>query len=228
MKFLHILLLFTISSFAETYISGSVINNSVIGDNNFKNRGSGVIVSKNISTSSFNKIDIDIPAKIDINRAEERNILLKTDNNLINKIKVYVKGTTLFIRTKGSFQSTKDITIVINNPNLKSLIVDGASTINIDGYKEKSISIIVDGSTDIYFKSGNFNTLSLKADGSYDINLLNIEIKNAKIRAEGAGDIKVNVSNYLDIDLEGSVDVKYSGNPKLKKRVKDVADLTHI
>lgn len=204
MRILHLFMLFTLFSFSETYVSKSII------------------------TSSFNKIDIDAPIDISINRADEREVSLQAEKNLITKIKIYVRGDTLFIRTKGSFRSKKGIKVTINNPHLIDCIVDGAATIKINGYSEDSFSLVVDGSSDIYFGLGSFNNFFLKADGSYTINLLGVDIKNAKIRAEGSGNIKVNVSNYLDIDLEGSVDAKYSGHPKIKKDIEDVSELTHI
>lgn len=227
MKILPIIMLFTLSSFAETYISGSIITNSVINDGNFNNRASGTIISKDIVTSSFNKIDIDIPADVTINRENSRKISIKTDDNVMDKVKIYVKKDTLFIRTKGSFSST-GINLTINNPHLTALTIDGASTINLQGFNERYFTLTIDGSSDVSFHRGNFDTFSIQADGSYDVNLLKVDIKNAKVKAEGAGEIKIKVSNYLDIDLIDTVEVKYLGNPKIKKSIKDVSDLIKI
>ncbi|MCK5855486.1 MAG: DUF2807 domain-containing protein [Sulfurovaceae bacterium] len=228
MKTFKIFILLTIFSFSETYISNSIIINSTINDGNFQNNSSAVLSSKNIPTSFFNKIEIDSPADITINQAQKREVVLEMESSLMNKVKIYVQKETLFIRTRGNFNSNTGIKISINNPRLSSLIVNGASTIRINGYNEKKFSLVVDGSSDIYFSSGNFNNFSINADGSFDINLLNVNIKKTKIRAGGAGDIQVNVSDYLNVELEGSVDVKYLGSPKIKKIINNVSDLTRI
>ena len=228
MKILPILMLFTISSFAQTYISGSVITNSVINDGGVSHKGSGVITSKNITTSSFNKIDIDIPANVTIDRADKKKISVKTDKNIIEKIKIYVKQNTLFIRTKGSFQSSKGIDIILTNPHLNRLTIDGASTIKLNGFNEEKFTLTLDGASDVSFHNGNFDNFSIKADGSYGVDLTNVNIKEAKVKAEGSGDIKLNVSNYLQVDLKDTVEVKYLGHPKIKKSIKDVSELIHI
>ena len=228
MKILPILMLFAISSFAETYISGSVITNSVINDGGADHKGSGVITSKNITALSFNKIDIDIPADVTIDRADSQKISIKTDKNIIEKIKIYVKQNTLFIRAKGSFQSSRGINITLSNPHLNRLTIDGASTIKLNGFNEKSFTLTLDGASDVSFHNGNFDNFFIKADGSYGVDLENVNIKKAKIKAEGSGDIKVNVSNYLQVDLKDTVEVKYLGHPKIKKSIKDVSELIHI
>ena len=229
MKTFTFFILLTLFSFSETIISNSIIINSTINDKNFNHKKiSTNISSKNIPISSFDKIDIDTPADVTINYAKRREVVLEMESNLMERVKIYVKKDTLFIRTEGSFQSTTGIKIIINNPNLKSLIIDGASTININGYNEERFSLLLDGSSDIYFGSGSFDNFSIDAEGSYDINLLKVTIKKTKIRADGAGDIQVNVSDTLNVELEGSVEVKYLGNPKIKKTVKDVSELTPI
>ena len=228
MKTFNFFILLTLSSFSETYISNSVILNSTINDKDFNNKSTSIKTSKNIPISPFNKIEIDTPADVTINYDNRREVTLDMESKLIDKIKIYVKEETLFIRTEGSFNSQTGIKITINNPRLNSLIVDGASTVNIDGYNEENFSLKVDGSSDIYFGSGSFNNFSIDADGSYDINLLKVDIEKAKIRADGTGDIKVKANSYLNVNLDGNVEVKYLGNPKIKKRVKDISDLTHI
>lgn len=205
MKALYFLILFTLSIFAESHG-----------------------VSKRITTDFFNKIDINIPADVIVNKKSKKRVLLETDSRTIKKIKIYTKGKTLYIRAKSSFKSTKGITITISNPHLIALIIDGSSTISVNGYSEDRFSLLLDGASDVSFSRGGFNNFLLKADGSFDINLLNIKIKNAKIRADGAGDIKINVNKHLDIKLKGSVDTKVLGHPKIKKEIKDVSELTHI
>ena len=229
MKTFNFFILLTLFSFSETIISNSIIINSTINNENFNHKQSSAnISSKKIPISPFDKIDIDTSADVTIHYAKRREVILEMESNLMNKVKIYVKKDILFIRTEGSFQSTTGIKIFINNPNLKSLIVNGASTIKINGYNEERFSLILEGSSDIYFGSGSFNNFSIDAEGSYDINLLKVHIKKTNIKADGAGDIQVNISDALNVDLEGSVEVKYRGNPKIKKTLKDVSELTPI
>ncbi len=228
MKNLYTILALTLSLFSETNFSSNIISNSIITDGTQGTRGSATVGTKTIQTEIFNKIYIDIPATLIIREASKRDVSLKTDNNLLKSIDFDVKKETLFIKAKESFISRSGITITILNPHLRSLMTDGAVDINIKGYKENEFDLVVDGTGDFIFSSGEFEKLSIKADGSYDINLVETKVDEATIVAKGSGDIKIDVENYLNVDLEDTVEVRYGGNPKIKKQVSDIADLIHI
>jgi len=228
MKNLYTILALTLSLFSETNFSSTVISNSIITNGTQGTRGSAIVGTKTIQTEIFHKIHIDIPATLIIRKASKRDISLKTDNNLLKSIGFDVKKETLFINAKESFNARSGITITIMNPHLTSLIADGAVDINIKGYKENEFDLVVDGTGDFIFASGKFEKLSIKADGSYTIDLTGTEVDEATIVAKGSGDIKIDVENYLNVDLEDTVEVRYGGNPKIKKQVSDIADLIHI
>lgn len=229
MKSLFTILICTLPMFSETYISGSVISNSIISNGSMGEKGSGVIISKTIvPKTSFNKINIDTAADIMIKHSSKNSIIIKTDDNLIDKVSIYIKNSTLFIKVKGNLNPTRGLFINISSQYLKSLTVDGAADISVENYSLDSLSLNIDGASDILFNSNNINKLSINADGSYDINLLESKVKNAYIKADGSGDIKINVSNYMDVSVVGTAEVKYVGNPKIKKFVDGVADLTQI
>jgi len=229
MKSLFAILICTLPMLSETYISGSIISNSIISDGNMGEKGSGVIISKTvIPKTSFHKIHIDTVADIVIKHSSKNSIVVKTDDNLIDKVSIYVKNSTLFVKIKGSITPTKGLIITIGSQYLNSLTVDGASDITVVDYSLESLSLDIDGASDILFNSNNINKLSIDADGSYDINLLNSKVKDAYIKADGSGDIKINVSNYMDVSIVGTAEVKYIGNPKIKKFIDGVADLTQI
>ena len=229
MKSLLAILICTLPMFSETYISGSVISNSVIIDGNKAEKGSGVVISKTIIPKTpFNKINIDSAADIVIKYSSKNSIVVKTDDNLIDKVSAYVRNSTLFIKMKGSVNPSRGVFVTISSQYLKSLIVDGAGDIIVRDYSLDSLSLNIDGASDILFNSNNINKLFINADGSYDINLLKSKVKDAYIKADGSGNIKINVSNYMDVSVVGTAEVKYIGNPKIKKFIDGVADLIQI
>ncbi len=229
MKSIFMMLICTLSMFSETYIFGSVISNSVINSANIGEEGSGVVVSKTIiPKSSFNQISIDTAGDIRIDNSSKNSIIVTTDDNLVEKVLVYVKNSTLFIKIKGSITPSKGLSIVINSQFLKKLIVDGASDITVRNYKLDNLSLNIDGASNILFKNNNFNKLHINADGSYDVNLLKSRVNSAYIKADGSGNIEINVKDYMDISVMGTTEVKYIGNPKIKKHIDGVAELIKI
>ncbi len=229
MKSIFTILICTLSIFSKTYILDSTISNSIINSNNIGEKGSGKIVNKTvIPKTSFNKIAIDISANIIIRNSSKNNIYIRTDDNIIDKILVYVKNGTLFIATNNTINPTKKLSIIVNNHLLEKLTIDGASDITVKSYKLDALSIYIDGASDILFENNNINRLNINADGSYDINLLKSKVNKAYIKADGSGNIKINIKDYMDISIMGTVEIKYVGNPKIKKYIDGVADLIKI
>jgi hypothetical protein len=212
----------------SNHITNSVITDSVIGGN-VGDGGSGVSANRRVyPKKSFNKIAINVPADITINHSSKNSINIETDENLIDKISFYIQNGTLFFKMKGNINSTTGLNIAINSRYLKRLNVNSASDIEINNFSLKKLYLNINSATDIKFNSANINNLYIDADGSYDIDLSDSRVRNAHIRANGSGDITLNVSHYLDVFLSGSTDVKYMGNPRVKKFIEGSSDLTKI
>ena len=111
---------------------------------------------------------------------------------------------------------------------LDELDIYGASDITVRDYQLNSLSLNIDGASDILFNSNKINRLNITADGSYDINLLKSVVESAYIKADGSGSIDINIEKYMDISVSGTVEVKYIGNPKIKKNIDGVAELIKI
>ncbi len=209
MRSLFIMLIYSVSMFAQTYISGSVITNTIISGDNIAKKGSGILINKTINPKKlFNQIILDTVGDVTINHSSKNSISIRTDDNLIDNILVYIQNSTLFIKVKGSINPTKDIKISINSRLLDKLIVNGTSDIVIRGYK-----------------LGNF---SCKINGVSDIDMLNSMVKNANIKVDGSSNIKINVTQKLNISINGTADILYRGNPKIKKEINGVADIVHL
>lgn len=209
MRSLFIMLIYSLSIFAETYISGSIITNSNISGYNMVKKGSGILINRTVNpTKSFNKINLDTVGDIVINHSLKDSISIRTDNNLIDNILFYIENRTLFIKIKGSINPTQGLKITINSRLLDKLMVNGTS--------------------DIVIKDYQLDNFLCKTDGVSNIDMLDSTIKNADIQVDGTGTIKVNVTQKLKISIDGTAEIRYRGNPKIEKEINGVADIVHI
>ncbi len=209
MRNLFVMLIYSVSMFAQTYISGSIITNSTISGDNMGKKGSGILINKTINPKkSFNKINLDTVGDIIINHSSKNSISIRTDDNLIDNISVYIENSTLFIEVKGSINPTKGIKISIDSRLLNKLIVNGTSDIIIKNYK--------------------LDKFSCKINGVSDIDMLDSRVKEADIKVDGTSNIKINVTKKLNILIDGTAEVRYRGNPKIEKEIDGVADIIHI
>jgi Putative auto-transporter adhesin, head GIN domain len=80
----------------------------------------------------------------------------------------------------------------------------------------------------ITIASGTTVSEKLKSDGSGKIDLLAMEAKTATVRTIGSGDIKLSVSDYLNVTIDGSGSVYFSGYPSLSTHISGTGHLVRL
>jgi len=203
------------------FISGSTIVNSSIGGSNSTSK-TRVVTKKIIPKDTFNQITVNGAFSLTINHKLKDSFIVETNKEFIRNISFNINHSNLNIGIVKNIINPTKLNIIVNTRLLKSLKINGASTININGFKEKEFKLFVDGASTVIFKNGEFNNFFINSNGSYTIDLLKSKIQNAYINADGSGDIKLNVSKYLKVKLDGTVDVKYHGHPKISKDIKSI------
>lgn len=126
---------------------------------------------------------------------------------------IWLKGKTkvdeLTINLTGSGDMQADnIECSFLGTNLKgsgNIIVKNASCLFL---KTK-----ITGSGDILLKKGHTNYAEVEANGSGDFDAQNFKIKSLTCMLKGSGDISPIVTESLAVNLLGSGNVKYKGNP---------------
>jgi len=204
------------------FISGSTIINSRVGGSYSSTSKTEVVRKKIIPKDTFNQITVHGAFTLTINHKLKDSFIVETNKEFIKNISFNINSSNLDIKTVKNIINPTKLNIIINARLLKSLKIDGASTINVNGFREKGFKLFVDGASTVIFNNGEFNNFFINSNGSYTIDLLKSKIKNAYIDADGSGDIKLNVSNYLKVKLDGTVDVKYHGHPKISKDIRSI------
>ncbi len=130
------------------------------------------------------------------------------------------------IFTKDDFISEKSFRMIINgrgnieintkNPAL-SLTVNGSGNITTET-EAVNINSVINGSGNIKL-SGNSNHHSVKISGSGDVKALHLQTKETEIDVFGSGSAYVFVKDQLLVNIKGSGDVFYKGNPKVSSKI---------
>jgi hypothetical protein len=105
--------------------------------------------------------------------------------------------------------------------------VSGSGDIDLDLQAAK-VDADLSGSGDLSLK-GSSDELIVDASGSSDIKCLDLKAKKVALSISGSGDAQLDVSGELKIEISGSGDVKYRGNPvKVNQSVSGSGDIEKI
>ena len=99
--------------------------------------------------------------------------------------------------------------IIAGNSNIE---VDGSGDIDIEYAAVETVTLKIDGSGDARF-TGAAQQITVNIDGSGDVDARYLETSACYINVDGSGNTRVTVFEYLNVDIDGSGDVRYWGNP---------------
>lgn len=200
--------------------------------------GEGALVKQNRTDIAFDKIELDIPAKVTVIIADSTSIVVVAQQNLQEYIVTKSEGDALVISASRSIKPTKPIEIVMTCPPMKGLTVNGSGEIFIiNSFKTEKLNLEINGSGDIHafvntnkiisningsgdlHLKGKGDIHTLEINGSGKLNAGELVVENYKIKINGSGDADVNVTSKLSVKITGSGNVRYKGQPDIENEI---------
>lgn len=196
--------------------------------------GNGEVTTKNISTQSYDKIKAVGPMDVHLERGAEGNISVTAESNLHEYIVVEVEDNTLILRIRKNvnLKTQKGIHITVPFESISGVSLVGSGDVDTkDTLKNDTFDFAVTGSGDIDLAiesntvdakitgsgdmtlSGIVKDLEVKISGSGDFKGSALKSENTQAYVSGSGDIEVTASRSIKGRVNGSGDIKYSGNP---------------
>lgn len=195
-------------------------------------------------TQSFyqvNQLNLNIPVDFILIQDSSQNgmeVQVTGPSNMVKNIKLKQKEDELTIKDERCINSYKNIEIEIRFNKLEELNlngsgnisvysaiklpilevdVNGSGNINLD-VETKELETNINGSGNIYL-SGTTNNLEAYINGSGDIDAFDLAAVNADVNINGSGKCKVWALDFLTIEISGSGDVWYIGNPNVNSSI---------
>ncbi len=207
-------------------------NNSTKGDGNIVSENRGIF-------KNYEKIKVDGPFNVKIsstNFPDSQKLLVITDKNIQEFVKVYIKNNILYIKAMGNtdIEPTKAIIKLIGNSEL-DIENSGAGIVSLNA-KLNKLKIQNDGSGDCIIQgalppfieiynsgSGKIKVLSdldeiqMYNSGSGSISTEDINVNDITVNNSGSGECTVNALKKLYVIISGSGNVYYKGKPEIIK-----------
>ncbi|MEO8962703.1 MAG: head GIN domain-containing protein [Ginsengibacter sp.] len=196
--------------------------------------GNGNIISEKRSIYNVHSIKTSGSIDIDINIGDGYSLVVENDENLIPHIVTEVNNGVLNIHYKNNYSIVNDhAKVTVTVPSLNKISTSGSADIKGHGViiSDKEFDITTSGSGDIDLEvdapaisavgsgsgdialSGKTKDLDCKISGSGDVKCSNLKSENTNIRLSGSSAAHVFASVSLKVNVAGSGDVYYSGNP---------------
>lgn len=181
-------------------------------------RGSGNVVTEERPLSGFTAVSLQGVGRLEIDQTGSESVSITTDDNLLPYIETRVRGSKLIIsiQEKTTFNDVTELTYHVTVKTVDSLEVDGAGEIEVVHLDGEEWQTQLDGGGKITV-SGKVTRQDVEINGFGVYNAEDLTCQEAKVQQNGAGMVVVQVSDQLDVTIEGVGTVEYIGYPTVTK-----------
>jgi hypothetical protein len=194
--------------------------------------GSGTIQKESRNVDEFDQISVNVSGNVFYVQGDTYKVAIEADDNLLRYITTDVRSKELIIDSDKSICPHK-LNIYITSKELRkveiegsadffaqtpittenlSISIDGSGDVRIDSVFSEGVWLEINGSGEIHI-GGNCNTFSAEVNGSGDIFASKLNSKISKAEINGSGNAYVVAQDELVLEINGSGDVYYDGNP---------------
>ena len=197
--------------------------------------GTGPLVANERMLVEFDQLVVEAPVNVIVTRGTSRRVTVNAQVDVQPILLTEVKGDRLTISMKGKANADAGTNVAITIPDLEALTVEGAGQLTATDFAGNKLAIETEGSGDVMLRNLRYESIRVEQDGSGTVTLegsgdelslthegsgdyagYGYDAREVKVTAEGSGDARVTASSTLKIDLSGSGNVYYRGDPKLE------------
>jgi hypothetical protein len=166
---------------------------------------------------SFDAIEFEGEARVEITVGESRKVVLRGSPNVIKRTETKVVDNTLHIDVQAKDwswgQDRRRLVLQIEVPQLRSLQLDGGTDVQLRGFDGGESNIGIHGAARIR-ASGKLEHLTVHLAGAGQADLSELVADDAKVTLDGVGSVYVHPKESLDATMNGVGAIFYSGKPK--------------
>lgn len=211
--------------------------------------GPGKLTIKEYDLTGFKKIELQGEGNLYLTQGENYSIKIEAGENVLKNLEIDLVEDFLIIEKNWNLflGNGNSIKVYITMPKIEYLSLVGSGDIlGETKINSENLSLFIFGSGDIkinseskYLRTGIFGSGNIILDGksektsisivgSGDCKMKNFETKEVLINIEGSGNVLIKVLESLDVEIAGSGDVTYSGNPEVEEKIYGSGSLKKI
>lgn len=199
-------------------------------------QGNGRVEEQKRQIESFESISVSGMFEVYVRQGNSNTLRLVADENLHELIETRVEGDRLYISTKETIGKAKELDVYLMVENLKAIDASGAISLKSEGEIEsRDLRIESSGAAEIDLEvdvddlivetsgaaeiemAGKADRLRVETSGAAELSLFELEVNNCSVNTSGAAEVRVTVKDVLSVDASGAADIRYRGNPELKR-----------
>jgi hypothetical protein len=188
-------------------------------------RGSGNVITESRDVSGFSEIALTGSGKVRVDVNGTESLIIEAEDNIMPLLTSEVNGGRLELGAESSISPTTDVIYTVGAIALEGVAVSGSGQATAAGVAAASFDVEISGSGRVE-PTGTAGTLGVEISGSGRYLGEDLEASVGTVRVSGSGGAVVNVTDDLDVDVSGSGDVQYIGDPRVTESITGSGDIS--
>lgn len=192
-------------------------------------KGSGNVEIEERQVSGFDRISFSGIGDLFIEQTGEETLSVEAEDNLLPLLISEVSDGRLIlgVRPNSSISSTRPIVFRVTIQALKGVEASGSGVVNASGLDLPELEVKTSGTVNAGFSGiADSQVVEISGTGRYDGR--GLSGLSASVRVSGAGEAVVNVAETLDIRVEGTGVVRYTGSPEITRQVSGLGRIERL
>jgi hypothetical protein len=182
--------------------------------------GSGSVVSEPRQVGEFSRIRLDNSGELHIVQGDAVSVTIEAEDNLLPYLTTEVSGDELVLTTleNVSLRTTKPIIYQITVVDLSLIEINGSATIAAENLSLDMLQLDISGTGHVTL-SGEIEEMIIAISGTGTYNAEALVNAKTTLNISGTGEAAVNASDVLIVDISGTAQVTYTGDPQVTQKI---------
>ena len=181
-------------------------------------RGSGKRELQKRNVAPFTSISAEGAFTIEVTCQKDQSLEVEGDDNVLEFVTADVSGNILRIKNTKNYSTDEPVKFRISVPNLEGLSVNGAGRIDVKNLNNDKFEIDTNGAPMIVV-SGKTKVIDVGANGAGKVDAQNLHASRGVVDTRGVARVDLDVSDQLDVTVQGPATVTYKGDPVINKTI---------
>lgn len=193
-------------------------------------RGSGTVLTEERRVEPFTEIELEGSGTVLVALGERSAVTVEADDNVVPLLTTEVEGGRLRLGSKSgtAFISNVPIVFRVTTSSLRAVVVSGSGDVQIGDFAGEDLEVRIDGSGEV-LATGTVERLEVRVGGSGTFDGFDLEAADVSVEVGGSGEVEVSASERLEVEIEGSGEVRYMGDPgQVETRVSGSGDVEEV
>jgi hypothetical protein len=197
----------------------------------FAGCGGGERITQTRGLAPFEVLEIADDVDVDVVPGDGSEVRVYGGEDVLDRVETDSSGGVLRIdiRDRGIVigdDPLGDVRVEVAASRLEAVEIESSADVDLGDLAVPELALEIEGAGEVK-ASGNADRLTATIQGAGDAELSELAVRTATIVVQGAGEAHVNVSERLDVTVQGAADVVYRGDPVVTKEIDGAGEVRH-